>query len=98
MKISVLRTTSLQIPGRAPHPRRISSTRWIVKRLQRSKLARKEADEGDSGAKQIEELAVWLEANRTVARLQVLVPHKEHRLAACLAQLATSESGLNGAL
>ncbi len=43
---------------------------------------------------QIEELTTWLDANRTVERLKVLVPLKEHRLAACLAQLAT----LNGAL
>jgi len=42
---------------------------------------------------QIEGLTVWLDANRMVERLQILVPHKERRLAACLEQLAT----LNGA-
>ncbi len=38
---------------------------------------------------QVEELTAWLEANRSVERLQALVPHKENRLAACLRNLAS---------
>ena len=38
---------------------------------------------------QVEELTAWLEKNRSVERLQALVPHKENRLAACLRNLAS---------
>ena len=41
---------------------------------------------------QVEDLIAWLEANRSVERLQALVEHKELRLAACLEHLRT----LNG--
>jgi hypothetical protein len=41
---------------------------------------------------QVEALTAWLEANRSVERLQPLVEHKELRLAACLEHLRT----LNG--